>query len=127
MISAAQARHPDATFVRADPFAQINPLTGPYDVVFCSGTLNLNLGNNRPFLARAVDRFFELAGRFVVFNLLHIRMAEETHRYFYHDPDDVLDMLRPYPGTARLIDDYLPNDFTIVCDLDEPGDGAPLA
>ncbi|MFB3893963.1 MAG: trans-aconitate 2-methyltransferase [Phycisphaerae bacterium] len=86
-----------------------------FDVVFCSGAFNLNLGNNLQFLPHAIGRMCELSSRYVVFNLLHRRAASQTHRYFYADPADVRRLLTSPACDVRIIDDYLPNDFTVIC------------
>ena len=52
---------------------------------------------------------------YLVFNLLHERVAEEGERYFYYDPAAVMEMLSPLPCEVRILDDYLPNDFTVIC------------
>jgi hypothetical protein len=86
-----------------------------FDVVFCSGAFNLNLGNNLQFLPRAIGRMCELSRKYVVFNLLHRRAATETHRYFYADPAEIRRLLTSPACDVRIIDDYLPNDFTVFC------------
>jgi hypothetical protein len=115
MVAAARRQHPTATFLCADVFTG-PPLPRRYDVVFCSGTFNLDLGNSMEFLARALPRLLALAGQVLVFNLLHVRAAAKYQQCVYHDPQDVLDLLKPLGCRARLIDDYLHNDFTVICE-----------
>lgn len=115
MVAAARLQHPSARFIHADVFADDSVGADSFDVVFCSGTFNLNLGNNREFLPVAVRRLVELARNCAVFNLLHVRAQSADRRYFCWAPDDVADLLRTLPCTWRIIDDYLPNDFTVIC------------
>ena len=115
MIAAAREQHPDAEFLCADIFADDAPQIGPTDVVFCSGALNLELGNNRRFLPLAMRRMLDLAGETVVVNLLHVRTPEKYDHCAYYDPADVLARLADLPCEARVVDDYLPNDFTVIC------------
>lgn len=122
MVHAARRQHPDGRFIVADIFAdditeEKRPpdLREQYDVVFCSGAFNLDLGNNVSFLAKAVVRMLVLAREHLVFNLLHKRMAGQEHRYFCYDPEEVLGILAPLDCRVRLVDDYLPNDFTVIC------------
>ena len=106
-----------ATFVAADLFGE-GPMPFPprsFDVVFCSGVFNLDLGNNMAFLAAAVRRLWELAGEHLVFNLLHRRAAHHYDHCFYYDPHEVLALLGGMDLSATIIDDYLPNDFTVLC------------
>ena len=116
MVEAAGRLHPGARFIRADVFAEDPFAPESFDVVFCSGIFNLNLGNNREFLAAAMPRLLELSREHVVINLLHSRAAfGPPDEYFHFRPRDVRKILRRLPCEARLIDDYLPNDFTVIC------------
>ena len=115
MVQAARQQHGDATFVQADVF-RADPFDGRrFDVVFCSGALNLNLGNNREFLPVAVEQLLTFANDQVVFNLLHARSSYKEPAYAYHDPADVLRRLAHLPCSMHIRDDYLPNDFTVFC------------
>ena len=115
MVRAAQARHPDVRFVHADIFAE-NPFApGRFHVAFVSGTFNLNLGNNRDFLPTAIGRLLEIASEFAVFNLLHHRTPAKYDHCVYWEPAEVLAIAQPLCGKVTLIEDYLPNDFTVLC------------
>lgn len=114
MVAAAQERHPDGRFLCRDVFSGDAGL-GPFDVVFASGPFNLNLGNKEQFLARAVPTLLDLAGDVLVFNLLHDRAREKYDHCAYYDPADVLAVLAPLPCEASVLDDYLPNDFSVIC------------
>jgi len=116
MVQAARQRHPHGRFVCADVFSNDNPFAQEsFDVVFCSGIFNLNLGNNEQFLAAALGRLMELSRDYTVFNLLHARQLQQDATYAYYHPSAVRTMLDALPCSYRLIDDYLPNDFTVVC------------
>jgi len=115
MVRAAQERHPDGRFIQADIFRSDPFDERKFDVVFCSGALNLNLGNNREFLPVAVSRMLWFSRRHVVLNLLRKQPGFHDRTYFCHDPDDVRELLRPLPCEIRILQDYLPNDFTIFC------------
>jgi len=130
MVDLARRQHPGGRFFCADlfakppageeaagqPAAMKQLLDARFDVVFSSGTFNLNLGNARQFLPRALARMLELARRHVVFNLLHVRARPRFSHCAYHEPREVLQILAQLPCRARIIDDYLPNDFTVVCE-----------
>jgi hypothetical protein len=47
--------------------------------------------------------------------MLHKRAGKGDGTYFFYDPAEVLPSLRELSGAVRLIDDYLPNDFTVIC------------
>ncbi len=115
MVDACRKRFPDGRFIHANVFAGDDVPPGAFDVVFVSGVFNLDLGNNMAFLPTALRRMLEMARQYAVFNLLHRRMTTPDTRYFTYEPADVLAILADMPCRARLVDDYLPNDFTIVC------------
>jgi len=124
MIAEAQRRCPGARLVVGDVFKGEALAGETFDVVFCSGAFNLNLGNNKQFLRQAVRRLLELSHRTVAFNLLHqrARRLRSSKLYYYYDPRDVLRFVESLGCGARILDDYLPNDFTVVCEkTKEPG------
>ena len=116
MIEEARRRHGDAVFVCMDLFSGETPPGAPFDVVFCSGAFNLNMGNARAFLPAAVRRLLELTRGTLVFNLLHARAAGPDRTYVYHDPADVQTILHPLDVKFRILEDYLPNDFTVIAE-----------
>jgi SAM-dependent methyltransferase len=115
MVVAARRRHPGARFLCADVFAGDVFAPAAFDVVFASGVFNLDLGNNEAFLAAAIPRLRRLARECVVFNLLHRRSPEREPGYYYYDPARVVGMLRAGGCRVELLDDYLPEDFTVLC------------
>ena len=118
MVEQARKNYPAGNFLCADIFGPQNPFApASFDVVFCSGTLNLNLGNNIQFMPHALSSMFSLCRQTLVLNLLHHRCAwdDEDDTYFYHDPEMIMRLAQNMGCDVRLIDDYLPNDFTIIC------------
>lgn len=115
MVAKARQRHSDGKFVCGDIFSEDCFKKRRFDVVFCSGIFNLNLGNNMEFLSDAVCRLYELSREYVVFNLLRKRTNSHETKYFYYEPAEVLEILTHLPCKARIVDDYLPNDFTVIC------------
>jgi len=121
MVAAARERHPDGLFVHADIFhptpAADRPVFEPasFDVTFCSGAFNLNLGNNEQFLPHAVAEMVRLARHAAVFNLLHHRTKSQDDTYFYFDPKKIPSLTKGLDVTVQVVDDYLHNDFTVIC------------
>ncbi|MHC4294297.1 MAG: class I SAM-dependent methyltransferase [Planctomycetota bacterium] len=124
MAAAARRRHRRGKFFCADLFDGFEGHNGSagqfaerdFDIVFCSGTFNLNLGNNLLFLPRAIGRLMELSNECVAFNLLHDRTPHcSDEPYAYYNPGEVRAMLLPLGWSLRILDDYLPNDFTVIC------------
>jgi len=119
MLSAARRRHKDVRFVCADIFADAGEgdcpfKPGSFDVVFASGIFNLNLGNNMAFVPAAVARLRSLSRRYVVLNLLHVRTPGQHRRYAYYDPAAVLGEIGSADWQSQVLEDYLPNDFTVI-------------
>ena len=123
MIQAAQKAYPRAHFIAGDVFTEDLFPGRRFDVTFCSGVFNLNLGNNRDFLARALGRLMELTSRVAVFNLLHERAPHRHEHCFYYNPADVCELVTSLDCRCQIVDDYLPNDFTMLCHIDRTGRG----
>jgi len=115
MVESCRQRFPDGRFLQADIFNDDQFPPGSFDVVFTSGIFNLDLGNNLAFLPVAVRRLLDLSRQYTVFNLLHARAPNKLPGYFFYDPAAVLAFLAGEPCEIRLVDDYLPNDFTVIC------------
>ena len=114
-IAEARRRHPDARFETVDVFQPGAFAPESFDVVFCSGAFNLDVGNNRDFLPVAASRLIELSREATAFNLLHARAASTYSHCFYWQPDEVREILADFAGQVEIIDDYLMNDFTVIC------------
>ena len=118
MIESAEAKKLDADFYCVDIFKN-NPFElGSFDIVYASGIFNLNLGNNREFLLKAIELFLALSRDVVAFNLLHHHSPDKEEEYYYFSPEEVLGMLEKYSGRIRkvnVIGNYLQNDFTVIC------------
>ena len=122
MTASAARQNPAGRFVCGDIFDPGRCAIGSegrFDVVFCSGMLNLDLGNNQEFLPEALRRMLELSVEYMVVNLLHARSEVRYPHCAYYDPEAVLKILEPTGCRVRLIDDYLPNDFTVICSVGE--------
>jgi len=114
-ITEARRRHPDGRFETVDVFAPGTFTPESFDVVFSSGAFNLDVGNNRVFLPLAITRLVELSREVTAFNLLHARVESQYSHCFYWQPEEVRDMLADFTGRVEIIDDYLMNDFTVIC------------
>ncbi|MCL2700631.1 MAG: class I SAM-dependent methyltransferase [Phycisphaerae bacterium] len=124
MVAAARDRHPDGLFIHADIFSQDDQPHQPhqpifeansFDVTFCSGAFNLNLDNNAQFLPHAVAEMVRLARHAAVFNLLHHRARQGDETYFYYEPENIPSLVAGLDVTVQIFDDYLHNDFTVIC------------
>lgn len=88
-----------------------------FDIVYTSGIFNLNLGNNSDFLAGALEKMLRMARETVVFNLLHKDSPDREDKYFYYDPEEIKELLKKYKDIDRVFikQNYLKNDFTVIC------------
>ncbi len=118
MVMKAKSKQLDGEFRCADIFKEDVFKPASFDVVYTSGIFNLNLGNNKEFLANALELFFSLSRETVVFNLLHYASPDREDKYFYFHPDEVKQILSGYSGLlagTKFVEAYLKNDFTVVC------------
>ncbi len=115
MVDESRRRHPNARFIHADVFTDSPFGPDSFDVVYCSGIFNLNLGNNLEFLPIAVGRLLSHAREHLVFNLLSARTPWRDEKYFFYNPADVIELLAPLGCKMQIVDNYLPNDFTVIC------------
>ena len=114
-IAEARRRHPDGRFETVDVFQPGGFPAESFDVVFSSGAFNLDFGNSREFLPVAIARLVELSREVTAFNLLHARAASTYSHCFYWQPEEVRKMLADFCERVEIIDDYLMNDFTVIC------------
>jgi SAM-dependent methyltransferase len=116
IVAEAQRRHPDAAFLAGDVFDPAMVLPHEPDIIFASGIFNLDVGNNRTFLPAALERLASLATETLVFNLLHARtpVPDQSDYCVYWDPNEVRTFL-PASSHVEIVDDYLLNDFTMIC------------
>lgn len=118
MVDMASKRHPEAKFLCADIFECNLFGENAFDAVYASGIFNLNLGNNRGFLTKALDVMLKLSRTYVAFNLLHYQSPDREDKYFYFEPAEVVGLLKSLPYRFESIEvkeGYLKNDFTVVC------------
>ncbi len=119
MVERAKKKGLEAEFYCMDIFDDRHPFRkDQFDIVYASGTFNLNLGNNMEFLAKAAVKLFELSRSTLAFNLLNYMSPDKEEQYFYYKPDEVIDIIRGLPyqiDTVNIVEQYLKNDFTVIC------------
>ena len=117
MIERAHKIHPKGRFFTGDIFKESPFGKKQFDVIFCSGVFNLNMGDNESFLKEALPVFFSHAKEKVVFNLLDPGHFVHTDKYYFFNQKEVLHLIRQYSDEAIAIAGYIPNDFTIIADV----------
>lgn len=118
MVARARALHgadPRATFLLADGALE------EADYGFVSGTFNFKDGETeadwQAYLETSLEEFAASCRLGLAFNLLHRRTAKHLKRMYYADPPTVAAFARARlarGGTVQVIDDYLPDDFTVL-------------
>lgn len=118
MINNAKSKKLNGRFICADIFKE-NPFSqNEFDVVFASGTFNINLENNKKFLVDAIKLFNYICKETISFNLLDAKSPNKEDKYFYSSPSEIFELINEnYPNQfkVKIIEGYLQNDFTIVC------------
>ncbi|MHB8065483.1 MAG: class I SAM-dependent methyltransferase [Ruminiclostridium sp.] len=118
MISNAKSKDLKGTFLCVDIF-KANPFSqNEFDAIFASGTFNINLGNNKKFIVDALRLFNDISSETIAFNLLNITSHNREDNYFYSSPDEICELINlnfPNHFKIKVVDGYLQNDFTIVC------------
>ena len=122
MIEKAKKNFPAGKFCALDIFNTKNSdlknslSQNKFDFIYCSGALNLNLNNNSDFISHALEKMFNLAKKKLIVTLLHARQPIDEPQYFAYYPEDIRNILKPICKNIQIIDDYLYNDFTVICE-----------
>lgn len=117
MVERAKGKKLTGEFYHADIFKNNFFEDNTFDVIYSSGIFNLNLGNNKEFLAEALKLFLKLSRETVVFNLLHYKSPDREDTYFYFRPDEVKNIVARFSDalkSAEIVETYLKNDFTVI-------------
>ena len=117
MIERAYDIYPKGRFFSGNIFKDSPFSKKQFDVIFCSGIFNLNMGDNKTFLKEALPVFFAHAKGKVVFNLLDPGHVVHSDKYYYFSQKEVLHIIREYTDNAIAVTGYIPNDFTIIADV----------
>jgi ubiquinone/menaquinone biosynthesis C-methylase UbiE len=117
MITRAYEIYPEGRFFAGNIFKDSPFRKKQFDIIFCSGVFNLNMGDNEAFLKEALPVFFAHAKEKVVFNLLDPGHFTHTDKYYYFNQKEVLHLIRKYTEKAFAVTGYIPNDFTIIADV----------
>lgn len=119
MIECAREKNLNGQFQCLDIFDS-NPFgKESFDIVYASGLFNLELGNNEDFFAAAFCEFLSISKQFVAFNLLDYRSPNREDGYAYFSPCSVLEKIEALPcrpKKVQIVEQYLNNDFTVICE-----------
>jgi len=114
IVAEARRRHPGAEVAQGDVFAgEVFP-PHSFDVVFCSGVFNLELGNNESFVERALPVLRSLAKGMVMVNFLHARAEKKFEGCHYYAPEKIMALCERLAPVVELDEGYLESDFTVI-------------
>ncbi|MFZ6658084.1 class I SAM-dependent methyltransferase [Undibacterium sp. TJN19] len=112
-VDGAQASHghlPNTQFFHSDFLTAGLP---EVDIVIASGSLNYRSENIlHPW--QMITRMWEAAGKGVVFNLLDAKIFGEDEVLCGYDIDEVSAYCKKLDAQTKILNDYLPDDFTVL-------------
>jgi len=119
MIERAKEKGLSGEFLCVDVFEDNVFETSSFNIVYASGIFNLNLGNNKEFLKSAIKLFMKLSTNYICFNLLHYKSPNKEDTYYYFSPEEAKEIIQESSigkeMSIEIVEDYLKNDFTILC------------
>lgn len=114
ILAEARRRYPKRAVLLADIFHSEPFRPRTFHTAFCSGTLNLEVGNNQTFVATALSAMLPLVKQCLIVNCLHARATQRYKHCHYYEPNEIIEAVPATTARVELIDDYLENDFTLV-------------
>lgn len=114
-IREAKKLYPGHKFVVGNYFAK--PLKENFDVVICSGALNLNVKDNLDFRKKAIKTMFKQAKEVLVFNMAGRYSQPKTSsksNVWFANPLEILEYCLGLTKKVILRHHYHSRDFTMV-------------
>jgi len=108
-ITRAQERFPDAHFELGD----MSSLCEDYDYIFVSGAFNLTTTNSKEYYFTLIKNLFRHSKRGLAFNMLNSDTHQTDEIYVSYNIDEVTRYCKTLTDKVVVIDNYLPQDFTI--------------
>lgn len=110
MIGQAKIKYPKAKFKVSD----LDGIrSGRFDYVLASGILSLKILNYRKRYFREIEKMFSACRAGVAFNMLNYEGHPDNETFIAWKKEEVRDFCRILTSKVKLIDDYLPQDFTV--------------
>ncbi len=111
MVAHARKRYPEAQFEVRDVLQGLGPER--FDYALCSGAFNVNFGRNMAAVQEILHQLMRCCTRGVAINFLSTRAPERDALLFNYDPETLLAYCATLTPHVRLLEGYLPNDFTL--------------
>ncbi len=125
MVAHARKRYPEAQFEVRDVLQGLGPER--FDYVLCSGAFNVNFGRNLLAVQEVLNELLRGCTRGVAINFLSTRARERDAILFNYDPETLFIYCQTLTPYVRLLEGYLPNDFTLYLYPKRSGEDLPSA
>ena len=87
-----------------------------YDTIIASGIMNLRLNNQTTYITTLIKNMLTLSKKQVIFNILSekAKRFSRSKTFIYYSKSHVTAILDSLQIRYKIIEDYLPNDMTII-------------
>lgn len=110
LVEQACEKYPEGRFLTRDVFDIPND---SYDYVFASGIFAYNLPDCERKYLEIIRKMYDTCRRGIGFNMLNYDYHEIDEFFMAFDPEDMRRKVNALGGKTKLVQDYLPQDFTI--------------
>lgn len=110
LIAGARKKYPTASFETADMLSYDGPGA---DYVFASGVFSFTVQNSREVYFSAIKKYYGLARGGFGFNMLKKLYHVDDDLYVTYYPQDVVNYCQSMCKDVKLVEGYLPHDFTV--------------
>lgn len=121
MVRRALKSYPEGNFLLSDLLKTSEFEKKSFDIVFCSGAMNLNLKDGGRFIKEFILKMTEFARESVCFNLLSDQSCDKDEDCFYYFNSlrflHFLESFLPKDIQIKIVEGYLRNDFTVILKL----------
>lgn len=111
MVSRARQRFPGVCFEVHDVLQDFGQET--FDYILSSGAFNVNFNDNLSAIHKLLPRMLAHCTEGVAINFLSIRDTNRDAILFHYDPQEMVAFCKTFCAHVQLVEDYLPNDFTV--------------
>lgn len=111
MIERARQRFPGVRFEVHDVLQDFGH--EQFDYILSSGAFNVNFKDNLKAIRTLLPRLFANATAGVAINFLSIKDTNRDDILFHYHPQEMVTFCQTFCARVQLVEDYLPNDFTV--------------
>lgn len=108
-IKTAREKYPNTQFIHGDD----QKVKQNYDYILCSGVFSCNEENSTNIYKNTISKLYKLSNKAIGINFLKKGKHIENHIYKTWDPNLTYKWAQTMSSNVKLIDSYLPHDFTL--------------